>query len=88
MEVTQDYDLKKLQALNDTYIAQGLDPEESVNVPPASDGTEAAKLTFQEDGTIRYSLGHYNSFQELPDKTVVKSGFVSNYSVVYTKEGS
>lgn len=87
MEVTQDYDSKELKSLNDMNLALGMDPEESVNVPPDSDGTEAAKLTFQENGTIRYSLGSYNSFQELPDKTLVKSGFVSNYSVVYTKEG-
>lgn len=86
MEVTQDYDLKELQALNDAYIAQGLDPEESVNVPPASDGTEAAKLTFQEDGTIRYDLGSYNGITELPGGIRKKVGFVSQVSFTYTKE--
>lgn len=86
MTVEQAYDLVAIRALTDEQLAMGaFDPEEPVDVPP-SDGMNAARLTFQEDGTIRYDLGRYNSITELSDNITKKEGFVSQVSFTYTKE--
>ena len=84
MEVAHDYDM---QMMLDILAAEGVANEDgqTVTLPQSSDGTEAAKLTFQEDGTIRYDLGYYSRIEEFHNKPSVKSGFVSQYSVVYTK---